>query len=73
MQIVKERQKKDFFVIGSQANKLSTQIHKESLDSTSVQNWIKCMSKGCMYSTARLGKDGRYKIYRSGQEAFIHP
>ena len=31
------------------------------------------MSKGCLYSTARLSKDGRYKIYRSGQEAFIHP
>ncbi len=60
-------------MIKSQAKKLSTEINKESLDLSSIQNWIKCMSKGCMYSTARLGKDGRYKIYRSGQEAFIHP
>ena len=73
LQIVKERQKKDFFKIGSQTKALSTEIHKESLNSNSIQNWIKCMSKGCMYSTARLAKDGRYKIYRSGQEAFIHP
>jgi len=31
------------------------------------------MAKGCLYATAKLGKDGKYKIYRSGQEANIHP
>lgn len=31
------------------------------------------MAKGCLYATAKLGKDGRYKIFRSGQEANIHP
>ena len=31
------------------------------------------MAKGCLYATARLTKEGKYKIYRSGQEASIHP
>lgn len=43
------------------------------LEGNQIQAWIKCMAKGCLYATAKLGKDGRYKIYRSGQEANIHP
>ena len=51
----------------------STKIQEGTIEMSMIQNWIKCMTKGCLYATARLGKDGRYKLYRSGQEASIHP
>lgn len=66
LQIVRDRQKKDFFDLGTQSKMPNTIIPKGSLDSASVQAWLKCMAKGCLYATARLGKEGKYKIYRSG-------
>ena len=53
---MKKRQKKDFFAIGTEASKLKTAIGEASLDSSSIQAWTKCMTKGCLYATARLGK-----------------
>ncbi len=67
LQIVKDRQKKDFFALGTQKDILKTPIPKGPLESASIQAWLKCMAKGCLYATARLGKEGKYKIYRSGQ------
>jgi hypothetical protein len=72
-QIVKDRRKKEFFAVGTQAIGPNTGISQGPLDANLVQSWLKCMSKGCLYATARLGKDGKYKIYRSGQSAAIHP
>ena len=67
IQIVKERQKKEFFAIGKQNYMPVTSVPNGMLDSASIQAWVKCMAKGCLYATAKLGKDGKYKIYRSGQ------
>ena len=73
MQIIKERQKKEYFVIGEKPKLVNTALGKGQLEAVAIQAWMKCMAKGCLYATARLTKEGKYKIYRSGQEASIHP
>lgn len=55
-QIVKDRQKKDFFAIGTQTPTPKTSIKQGLLDQASIQAWTKCMAKGCLYATARLSK-----------------
>jgi hypothetical protein len=56
-----------------EGNKLKTKIAETALDHISVQSWLKCMQRGCFYVTAKLNKEGKYTIFKSGQTAHIHP
>lgn len=58
---------------GQNSTGLKTKISETALDQASIQNWLKCMQKGCVYVTAKLNKEGKYTIFRSGQVAHIHP
>jgi hypothetical protein len=73
LQIVAERQKKEFFKLGDQGKQLKTKVERCTLDEVSVKQWLSCMAKGCPHSTAKLNKDGKYSIFGSGQQAQIHP